>query len=52
MKELFGKAKVKENSFPRMIGDTKITKKSLITKNFKGTLPVCFSSYKNNTLKF
>ena len=39
MKELFGKAKVKENSFPRnlMIGDTKITKESLITKNFKGT---------------
>ena len=40
MKELFGNAKAKENSFPRnrMIGDTKITTKSLITKNFKGTL--------------
>ena len=35
MKEIVGKNKVKENSFPRniIIGDTKITNKSSIAKN-------------------
>ena len=35
MKEIVGKTKVQENSFPRnlTIGDTKITEKSLIAKN-------------------